>query len=312
MRLDKRHWFFGLKSGFRWMKNPVSAEGSMQVPRAKIAITGPDILKEVEAMRAHPIGGRLMREKPDITETFDSDRLTKMPAGSFGNAFLNMINQPDTLPGYLVAGLAYRDGFFDSLEIDEDTRWYLERGFFDHDAMHLISGYMTDLTGEALAIFFVSGYQSNMPKWFAFANPFGVLSMAVIPKCGFLAWFKYLSQAFDRGRAARRHYPPHSIPYEDLLEKPMREVREFLGVSPLPDGWDTSDWLDDSPLGRRIMSGNGKLDEAKVSAHINHSIVEAGIPWRSFMRASEEKQAELRASWEQYNDLQRLRELLAI
>lgn len=51
-----------------------------------------------------------------------------------------MVCQEDTLPGYLLGGLVYRDGFFDALDIDEDTAWYVERCMFDHDASHLISG----------------------------------------------------------------------------------------------------------------------------------------------------------------------------
>lgn len=277
MDLKKRRWWTGLKAGFRWIKNPVSEEGSTQVPISRLAIQGPDILKDVAAMRAHPVGSRLLRDKPNIVATLDLSRLATLPKGSFGKTYFDMMNHPDTLPGYLIAGLAYKDGFFDSLQIDADVRWYLERSFFDHDAMHILSGYGTDLTGEALNIMFIQGYQSGMSKRFAFLNPFGLINMIVVPNCGFRAWLRYQSEAFDRGRAARQHFPPHSIPYEDFLDKPLAEVWAYLGITPLPAGWDTSDWLKGSKIGERIASGKGKMAAAKLEARDSHAVVEAGV-----------------------------------
>ena len=275
MTLERRYIWFGLKSAIKWMSNPVSEKGATQVARVKLSLGGPDVLKDIEKMRNHPVGSRLLAEKPDLGEAFDMENLAKMPEGSFGRKMHDILDHPDTIPGYLLAGLAYRDGFFDSIQMDEDVRWFLERSFFDHDASHVISGYDTDLAGEALDIYFVMGYQTNLPKWLAFMNPFGLIALFIRPKVGTRAWLKHLSTAFDRGRVARNHFPPHSIPYEELLEKPLEEARAFLGIAPLPDGWDTSDWLVNNKRAESIVNSHNEGDRAnKTDPKLAQKVIE--------------------------------------
>lgn len=289
MTLKKRYVGFGLKSAFRWMKNPVSEKGATQVARVKLALSGPQVLKDIKEMRKHPIGKRLLEERPDLGAALEMDNLAKMPEGSFGRELYNILDHPDTIPGFLLAGLAFRDGFFDSIEMSEEAHWFLERSFFDHDASHVISDYATDLSGEALNIYFTMGYGTNMPKWLAFANPFGLVAFRTIPKVGFRAWAKHLGIAFDRGRAARNHFPPHCIPYEELLPKPVKEVRAFLGISEMPEGWSTADWLEGNKRAEEVVSGFGENEKADPEGvKLIQAAVDAGVPWRDFMRASDE------------------------
>ncbi|MGB1088017.1 MAG: Coq4 family protein, partial [Alphaproteobacteria bacterium] len=279
----------GLKSALRWMKNPVSEKGATQVARVKLALGGPNVLQDIEEMRKHPIGKRLLEERPDLGATLEMDNLATMPEGSFGRELHKILDHPDTIPGFLLAGLAFRDGFFDSIEMTEEARWFLERSFFEHDASHVISDYATDLSGEALNIYFTMGYGSEMPKWLAFANPFGLVAFRQIPKVGVRAWAKHLSLAFERGRKARHHFPPHCIPYEELLPKPIEEVQAFLGIDPMPEGWTTADWLAGNKKAEEVVSGFGENEKADPEGvKLIQAAVDAGVPWRDFMRASDE------------------------
>lgn len=296
MRLDRRHWLTGLKAAAVWVRNPVSEYGATQVAKIQFSLLGPTFLKEVEEMRAHPIGKRLLENRPAMDAAIDMDALSKLPDGSFGKTLHDVLDFPDTIPGYLLAGLAYKEGFFDSLDVSDEVRWYLDRRLQDHDASHVISGYMTDLAGEALNIYFIMGHQTSLPKWMMPIIPFGVAPLTFRPNIGWFKWVKHLFKAFDRGRAAQKHFPHHSIPYEELLPKPLEEVREFLGVTPLPEGWDTSTWFEGSKAAEDILAGKGQNTDAKTDeAKLSQAAVEAGVPWRDFMRASEPAREKIRA-----------------
>ncbi len=296
MRLDRRHWLLGLKAAAIWVRNPVSEHGATQVAKIQYSLLGPSLLKEVEEMRAHPIGKRLLAERPAMDAAIDMDALAKLPEGSFGKTLHDVLDFPDTIPGYLLAGLAYKEGFFDSLDVTEEVRWYLDRRLQDHDASHVISGYMTDLAGEALNIYFILGHQTSLPKWALPLMPFGIFPLLQFPNIGWRKWVVHLFDAFDRGRAAQKHFPHHSVPYEELLPKPLEEVREFLGVTPLPEGWDTSTWFEGSKAADDVLAGRGENKDAKASdAKLSQAAVEAGIPWRDLMRASEVARNKVRA-----------------
>ena len=79
--------------------------------------------------------------------------------------------------------------------------------------------------------------------------------------------------------------PQCCISYEELLPKPISEVREYLGISPLPPDWDTSDWCVKGPYAD--MSGEQKAEHAERIALVDEA-VRAGFDWREYMRASAE------------------------
>lgn len=288
IRLDRRYYAKGIVAGFKWLSNPVSEKGARQVSRIQMYLQGPNKLKDVEVLRHHPIGAKLLAEKPDLSEAFDMANLAQCPDGSFGKTLHDVLNFPDTIPGYLLAGLSYNEGFFDSLDIDDDLRWYLDRTFLEHDASHVISGYMTDFAGEALNIYFILGHTGDTPRWALPFLPFGLLPLLLRPNIGWRKWVGHLYDAFDRGRAARNHFPTQCIPWEELLPQPLEDVREFLGITPLPEGWDTADWFIGSKMADSYLSGKDEDKDVKSNeAKLYQTAVEAGVPWRELMRASE-------------------------
>jgi ubiquinone biosynthesis protein Coq4 len=282
IRLDRRHWYLGISSALKWLKKPVSEEGATQVARFMLGINGPDFLREVEQMRNHPVGRRLLEDKPELQAAISADNLASMPEGSFGQVYYQMCCQDDTLPGYLLGGLIYRDGFFDALDVDDDTRWYLERVSFDHDASHIISDYSTDLAAESLNIMFNLGHRRNVPRSRRFLNPFGFGTVITPTRLARAEWKRELTRAFDRGAAAGDHFPLPCIPYEELLPLPLEEARGYLGVPPLPEDWDTSDWCTKDPYAD--VSPEEKASQAEIVALVDGA-VRAGLNWREYMRA---------------------------
>ena len=291
--LERRDIPRAVLAGARWLANPVSEQGAKQVPRLKVFAGGPEILHEVEAMRAHPTGKRLLEEKPDLGKALSNSAVLKtMPVGSLGRTFYESMEIPGGVPGYLLAALIYKDGFFDSLAMSEDTRYFLERSRWLHDLFHILTGYGTDLPGEGLLIYFMLGYEHRLPYWAAALAPLGIGPRVFIrPSCGQARWRALLREANARGLAANQVCPPAFVPWEEWLARPLGEVRQALGIVPFLES--TSAWLDHSWFGRQAASGFGAYAEAAERAQLARKIVEAGVDYRDLYRASDEKARKL-------------------
>jgi ubiquinone biosynthesis protein Coq4 len=292
--LSKRYPLRALAAGARWLMNPVSEGGAKQVPRMILYGTGVEMLARVEEMRQHPTGKRVLADRPDIARVLsDLAALARMPAGSLGRAYHDAMNSPTGVPGYLLAGLIYRDGFFDRYQMPDDARYVIERYRWIHDMIHVVAGYGTDLAGEGLLIFFDLGYRHSIPLPFASITPMGLGPFVFIrPDMGQRRWRGMLREAYARGVAAKRRQPPMSVYWEELLPRPLKEVREELGIVPFEE--DTSGWLSGSWLGRNAATGFGAYERQAEQARLAQRVVEAGVDFRDVMRASDESAAELR------------------
>lgn len=278
----------GLRALGTWVSNPVSEKGATHVFRMVFAIGGPDMARMTERMRQDPDGRRLLEERPDLGAALD-DRaaLAAMPEGSLGRAYHEFMSGPGVVPGYVIAGLMYRDGAFDQLDWDEDMKFVLERLGNTHDLSHVLSGYGTDLAAEAININFNLG-MFNSPfgrKWPGTA--FGVGSgLFLLPKGGLRRWYQLAEEAYERGRAAVQNRPFHCVPFEQLLPEPLEEVRAWMGIPPLRESFDSSDWVR-SPIGKRMANGYGEAGETGCKAAVAKRVVEAGVPVKVLMQAPE-------------------------
>lgn len=287
--LEKRDIPGALLAGARWLANPVSEDGAKQVPRIKLLAAGPEILGDIERMRTHPTGKRILDERPDLGAALsDAATLKAMPAGSLGRRFYQAMETPGGVPGFLLAALIYKDGFFDSFEIGDEAQYYIERSRWLHDLFHLVTGYGTDLPGEGLLIYFALGYEHRLPYWAASLAPLGIGPRFFIrPSGGQRHWRALLREAHARGLAANRVCPPQCVPWEEMLPRPLDEVRAKLGVVPFLE--DTSRWLDHSWFGRQAATGFGAYPKSAKRAQLALAIVKAGVDYRDLYRASDEK-----------------------
>ncbi len=278
-----------LLAGARWLVNPVSEGGAKQVPRFKLLAAGPEVLREVERMRVHPTGKRLLADKPDLGALLSSTATLKsMRPGSLGRTFHDAMEIPGGVPGYLLASLIYKDGFFDSLEVSDDVRYFIERSRWLHDVFHVVTGYGTDLSGEGLLIYFMLGYEHGLSYRVASLAPFGIGPRFFLrPSCGRRRWRALLRDAHARGLAARRICSPAFVPWEELLARPLDEVRRELGITPFLE--DTARWLDQSWLGRQAAGGFGAYAREAARAQLVRKVVEAGVSCRELYRVSDAK-----------------------
>jgi hypothetical protein len=83
-----------------------------------------------------------------------------------------------------------------------------------------------------------------------------------------------------------------SVYWEELLPRPLKDVREELGIVPFEE--DTSEWLSGSWLGRNASTGFGAYKHQAEQARHAQRVVEAGVDFRDLMRASPATAAELR------------------
>jgi len=279
----ERNLWAAARDGLIWLSGPVSERGAARASRMALHMGGRMVHERRLAMREHPDGCRLLAERPDLSAALnDMPGLAALPEGSLGRAFHTFMDHPETIPGYLLAGLIYRDGWFDSVPMDDELRWAFERWMQTHDLMHVVSGYGADLAGEGLNIYFTGGYNLGFSWRATFWSPFGLAPRLMRPSVGRDRWHGYLHEAWERGTAARRHLPFESVPWEELLPQPLAEVRRTLGLPPLADpALDSSEWTDESFFTRKFLASNVDYESVRgVKA-----AVEAGVPVKDLMRA---------------------------
>lgn len=284
-----RHPIAFAKAWALWMSNPVSERGAANVYQMVYASGGPNLRRMCDAMHDHAIGKRLLRERPDLAARLnDLTSLSRLSPGTIGRQYFEFINGPETIPGYILAGLAYRHGHFDKLEWPEDMKWLVERLGNTHDLAHMLSGYGADLAGEALNINFTLGLVDR-PILEAFSFLFALGSAVVLaPSCGTRTWLKLMREAYVRGRSTSQTLPFWCIPFEDLLPLPSDEARQLVGIPPLSNGKfeiDTSGFLTNR-ISRLIAGGFGAMDRAMVDINHAKQMVAAGLTPRELMSAS--------------------------
>jgi ubiquinone biosynthesis protein COQ4 len=282
--LENRDLVGAFFAGARWLINPVSEGGAKQVPRIQMLASGPEILADVERMRAHPSGKRLLTEQPDLGAALScSASLRAMPEGSLGRAFFEAMDNPYGMPGFMLAGLIYRDGFFDSFEMSDDARYYLERSRWLHDLFHLVSGYAPNLAGEGLLIYFQHAYLYGMSFEKLARSSFGLGPRYFIHvNCGAKRWQALLKKTHSDGLASHARCPAIFVPWDDFLPQPLDQVRAQLGITPFLE--DTSRWLDHSWLGKKAADGFGAQSGGKTRVKLAMRVIEAGVDYRDFNR----------------------------
>ncbi len=175
-------------------------------------------------------GRHLLAERPSLLERLrDSSWLHSLPEGSFGRAYARFMEAGRLSAGGLLEA-AQTGG--ETEELDAERRFYFERVRDMHDLWHVLTGYGRDVAGEAALLAFTYAQTRNRGIGAI------VLTGAVLgPKTLDCRWQRYLLRAWRRGRRARPLALAH---FEELLPRPLDEVRGELGIEPPqvahPDG----------------------------------------------------------------------------
>jgi len=189
------------------------------------AVSARDFERLFQRFINDPEGRRLFLDRPSLLAALsDRPRLRAMPEGSFGRAYAAFMDAAQLTPDGLVEadlaseeamGLDYRD---------EDRRWFSERLRDMHDLWHVLSGYGRDEAGEAANLAF--SYAQMRFRGIALI----LIAAALLePHGNRFAWPRYLVNAWRRGCRTR---PLVLARYEELLERPLDEVRRALAIEP--------------------------------------------------------------------------------
>lgn len=282
---DSRNLLGGAKAAALWIRNPVSDDGAKQVYRMMYNLLGPDLHRAVRKLRQNPEVVQLLQERPDLGAALsDMPTLSQMPKGSVGHTYFEFMSGEDIFPGYILGGLAYKDGHFDRLiDWDEDVKWLIERMGNTHDITHVLAGYGSDFPGEAINISFtIAAAGAPAPLARLFGLFWGLMSgIGIMPSVGIGTWIAIHRDAVERGIAMASRAALARIPLEKLLPKPLNEVRRELGIPPhkhqhlvVGDGWlDSINWLR-GWLGKNMANGFGTIDDTVARVKLARAAIE--------------------------------------
>jgi ubiquinone biosynthesis protein COQ4 len=175
----------------------------------------------LERLRSTTSGQRLLASRPRIAETLaDRAALRALPEGSLGRAYLAFVEAQGITPEGIVS--ASEVGGARPADLDDAMVFAGDRMRDTHDLWHVVTGYGTDLVGEAALLAF-SYAQTQNP---------GVLLVVLLGAVRFAGEQRSVMwQGYKRG-AASAWLP--AVEWESLLARPLDEVRRELRVGALP------------------------------------------------------------------------------
>jgi ubiquinone biosynthesis protein Coq4 len=190
-----------------------------------LALAVPNSARTFYRLRAHPNGRRLFRDKPDILEVLRDDTyLSSLPVGTLGHAYRSFMTLHQIHPGLFDDHAVIRS-IAEKNHWSEDYYYMMTRGSAVHDLFHTIGGYGADAAGEAANIGFHSGQAEPAGSFLRS----GWFLSVIYPGAPLRRKLRYFWQAVERGRRADNLM---AAPWEELLDKPIDEVRDLLGVAP--------------------------------------------------------------------------------
>lgn len=240
-----------------------------QMYEAYLAMSAASYGRAYHQVRAHPNGRLLLADKPDILKLLgDDDYLASLPPASLGHAYRSFLRTHRLDAGVYDETTAIRP-LAEKHNWSEDFYYLTRRSTALHDIFHVIGGYGPDMAGEVIVFGFHCGQiepSGPLGKW-------GYVMAMCVP--GASPWHKLrvYRQAVERGRRADKLL---AAPWEQLLGRPLDEVRALLGVAPTstahPHGlWFTA-WspISDTPSERWDYDSNSSGTQALNSVDGEH------------------------------------------
>ncbi|MFW6066931.1 MAG: Coq4 family protein [Myxococcota bacterium] len=193
-----------------------------QVFRMVRALSGPQPAWLLWRFRHHPDGARLLRDRPALLpRLLDREALRRLPEGTLGRAYAAFCEAEGITADGLIAASEAAPIPLDPAT--SDLAFMHHRLRDSHDLWHVVTGYRGDLIGEPALLGFTFA-QTRHPG----------LALIAAGAWHRLAEFpdrRQIPHGFARGRRAA-WLPP--VPWEDLLDRPLEEVRRTLRIDPPP------------------------------------------------------------------------------
>ena len=218
-RHRKPDWPRALRALRKLLADPDSTHYAFEV----IAAVDPDgDLRALERLRSDPEGRQLLEDRPSLLDALsDRGALARMDEGSLGRAFLAFLKRNELDPAGLIT-LSLDKSLSGPRGRDPERAWMRDRGALEHDLWHVLTGYATDEMGEAELLPFSlaqSGGRANV-----------IFTLGTFFRRSDVKRFetqRRMLRGWRRGRRAR--WLP-TLRYEELLAKPLDEVRAVAGI----------------------------------------------------------------------------------
>jgi ubiquinone biosynthesis protein COQ4 len=174
-------------------------------------------------LRRRESGRRLLAERPDLLAALaDREALLAMPPGSLGRCYAEFMSEEQISADGLV-GASLEAG--ESRPVDEEQQYVGARLRDMHDLWHVVTGYGRDLLGEAALLAFTFAQTRTLGIGVIVGHALWKARGDFAPARGIIA------RGFRRG--LRAEWLP-AQPWEELLPRPLDEVRERLRVGEPP------------------------------------------------------------------------------
>ncbi|HSO32251.1 MAG TPA: Coq4 family protein [Labilithrix sp.] len=189
-------------------------------------------------------GRKLLADRPDLgARLADRAALHALPSGSLGRAYAELMDREGITPaGIVAASMAGRNA---SAEKSDEHRFLADRMRDTHDLWHAVTGYGMDLLGEAALLCFI--FPQTRSPGIALVALLGIVKAKGADR-------RIMRDGYLRGRKAA--WLPNVL-WEDLLARPVDEVRELLRVGPPPRY---------APITTAALRASGDLAPRAVSA----------------------------------------------
>jgi ubiquinone biosynthesis protein COQ4 len=198
-------------------------DDTAQVFKIISALSGGARQSVLRRLRETPVGKRLLREQKALAPVLeDRERLRALPEGTLGREYLRFCERHGISASGLIA--ASEQGSAND-QFGWDERLVQARMRDQHDLWHVVTGYETDLLGEASVLAFTVAQTRNPAIGLIVVAAFFSGHGDRLPKQ------KLLAHAFARGMRAA-WFP--AADWEALLARPLADVRRELRVAAPP------------------------------------------------------------------------------
>lgn len=187
------------------------------------ALSGGARQRVLKRLRSTPVGRRVLAEGTPLAPLLaDRARLRALPEGSLGREYLQFCERYGITAEGLIA--ASEQGEVDP-DMSQEELIVRARMRDAHDLWHVVTGYQTDLIGEAAVLAFTFAQTRNPGVGLI------VLSAFLEARGDSNATRILLIEAFLRGYHAE--WLP-AADWEALLSRPLDQVRRQFGIGPAP------------------------------------------------------------------------------
>lgn len=186
------------------------------------ALSGDALVRGTQRFERTATGADMLRAPRDLVGTL-SDRscLAALPEGSLGRAYLALMERADiTAQGLVEVSETETDEY---RQLTDQQIVYARRLRDAHDVWHALTGYGTDTLGEACLVAFSYAQTRNL----GFAAIALIGALKITKESGDRRVLRAVWRAYRDGRRAE-WLPP--IVWEELLDQPLQQVRQRLGI----------------------------------------------------------------------------------